>query len=250
MPRRSKGARLYWREDRELWEIRDTGQRISTGTASRREAESALAAYISRKHRPTGPAGPDEITVGAALAIYAEEHGVSVAAPERIGYALDALDAFWGDLPVSAVKGETCRRYVKVRNRSDGTVRRELGTLRAALNHCAKEGYLTVAPPVTLPPKPAAKERWLTRDEAARLLRAARSLTKGKHLADFILCGLYTGSRKASILALRIDTPSTAGGHVDTDQGVLYRRPQGKRETAKRQTPARLPARYLAHLRR
>lgn len=188
--------------------------------------------------------------MGQALTIYAEEHAATVAAPERIGYAIDALDAFWGDLPVSAVKGETCRRYAKTRDRADGTVRRELGTLQAALKYCAKEGYLTIAPAVTLPPKPPAKERWLTRDEAARLLRAARSLPKGRHLADFVLCGLYTGSRKASILGLHIDTPSVTGGHVDTVQGVLYRRPAGKRETAKRQTPARLPARYLAHLRR
>jgi len=188
--------------------------------------------------------------VGMALTIYAEEHAATVAAPERIGYAIEALDGFWGDLPVSAVKGETCRRYAKARGVSDGTIRRELGTLRAALNHCHREGYLTAAPAVTLPDKPAPKERWLTRDEAARLLRAARSLKKGRHLADFILCGLYTGSRKASILALHIDTPSITGGHVDTVEGVLYRRAAGKRETKKRQTPARLPSRYLAHLRR
>jgi len=106
------------------------------------------------------------------------------------------------------------------------------------------------SPGPLLPDKPPPKERWLTRDEAARLLRAARSLRKGRHLADFILCGLYTGSRKASILALHIDTPSVSGGHVDTVEGVLYRRSAGQRETKKRQTPARLPSRYLAHLRR
>lgn len=250
MPRRAKGPRLHWRADRENYEIRDGDTRVSTGTSSRIEAESQLAAYITRKHRPSGPTEPGAMTVGMVLTIYAEEHAPHVAAPERIGYAIDALDAFWGDLPVSAVSGATCRRYVAARGVSDGTTRRELGTLRAALNHCHREGYLTTAPAVVLPSRPPAKERWLTRDEAARLLRAARSLVKGKHLADFILAGLYTGSRKKTILGLHIDTPSTTGGHVDTLQGVLYRRPAGKRETAKRQTPSRLPARYLAHLRR
>lgn len=72
----------------------------------------------------------------------------------------------------------------------------------------------------------------------------------GKHLADFILHGLYTGSRKETILAMHIDTPSLTGGHVDTVQGIPYRKPRGKSETAKRQRPARLPSRYLAHLRR
>lgn len=250
MPRRAKGPRLHWRADRETYEIRDGETRISTGTSCRIEAESQLAAHITTKHRASGPSEPGDITVGMALAIYAEGHAANVAAPERIGYAIDALDRFWGDLPVSAVKGETCRRYAKVRGVSDGTLRRELGTLRAALNYCHREGRITTAPPVVLPEKPAAKERWLTRSEAASLLRAARSLTKGKHLADFILAGLYTGSRKQTILGLHFNTPSTVGGHVDTTTGVLYRRAAGQRETAKRQTPARLPARYLAHLRR
>ncbi|MEM9524050.1 MAG: integrase [Pseudomonadota bacterium] len=191
------------------------------------------------------------MTVSQVLALYVEEHAATTVAPERILYAVEALDRFWADLPVSAVKGETCRRYAGARGAASGTIRRELGTLQAALNHCTREGYLIHAPKVTLPPKPAPKERWLTRQEAAWLLRAARNLDKrGRHLADFILCGLYTGSRKATILALRIDISSLSGGYVDTVNGVLYRRPMGKRETVKRQRPARLPARYLAYLRR
>lgn len=252
MSRRAKGPRLFWREDREVWEIRDTGgARISTGTGSRREAEAKLADYIAIKHRPSGPAEPQELSVSHALAYYIDEHAPTVAAPERLIAAVKALDAFWSNLAVSAVKGETCRRYAIDRGKSDGTIRRELNVLQAALNHCHREGYLTVVPQVTLPKRPPAKERWLTRQEAAWLIRAARNLRKdGRHLADFILCGLYTGSRKATILGLHLDTPSLSGGHVDTETGVLYRKPGGKRQTAKRQTPARLPPRYLAHLRR
>jgi integrase len=255
MPRRAQGPRLAWRDRgpkwSSFWEIRDGKTRLSTGTDSREEAEKALAAYIERKHRPTGPASPDELSVGMCLAIYAEEHASSVASPERIGYAIDALYRFWGEQPVSIIRGETCRRYARERGASDGTVRRELGTLRAAINHCFKEGYLTAAPAVVLPPRPAPRERWLTRQEAAFLLRGARALrVDGRHLAYFILCGLYTGSRKQTILSLHINTPSIHGGHVDTVAGVLYRKPQGKRMTNKRQAPARLPASYLARLRR
>ncbi|WP_236045174.1 MULTISPECIES: tyrosine-type recombinase/integrase [Pseudooceanicola] len=185
------------------------------------------------------------------LAIYADEHAPHVASPARIGYAIEALDRIWQNLPVSAIKGETCRRYATQRGCSDGTIRRELGVLQAALNYCHREGYLVTAPKVTLPPKPDPRERWLTRQEAAWLLRGARALNKdGRHLQDFILHGLYTGSRKATILAMHIDKPSKIGGHVDTVNGILYRKPQGKRETNKRQRPARLPERYLAHLRR
>jgi integrase len=262
MARRSKGARLHWRnrepEGKEsVWEIRDGTTRISTGTDSRQDAEKALAAYLEQKHRPTGPIGPEELTISMCLTIYAEEHAAYVAAPERIGYAIDALDAFWKNLTVSAVTAATCRKYASSRMTkfgkpaSNGTIRRELNVLQAAINHCHKAGTLTTAPQITMPAKPPARERWLTRQEAAWLLRAARNLNRdGRHLADFILHGLYTGSRKETILAMHIDTPSLVGGHVDTVQGILYRKPGGKSETSKRQRPARLPSRYLAHLRR
>ncbi|ANB34650.1 hypothetical protein A6024_11800 [Rhodovulum sulfidophilum] len=265
MPRRPEGARLYWREksgQKPYWEIRDAGGiRLSTGTRCREEAEAQLAAYIERKSRPTGPVNPDELSISLCLSIYAEEHAAFVAAPERIGYAIEALDEFWRDLPVSSVTGAMCRRYAATRQRrfrdgrtapvSPGTIRRELNVLQAAINHCHGEGYLITAPKVTLPPRPDPVERFLTRQEAAWLIRAARNLRRdGRHLADFILHGLYTGSRKDTILGMHIDTPSVSGGHVDTVRGILYRKPMGKAETKKRQRPARLPPRYLAHLRR
>jgi len=38
--------------------------------------------------------------------------------------------------------------------------------------------------------------------------------------------------------------------HVDLERGIFYRKPIGKRITKKRQTPAPIPPRLLAHLRR
>ncbi|MCA0944063.1 tyrosine-type recombinase/integrase [Salipiger pacificus] len=265
MPRRPQGPRLHWRKlpgGKGVYEIRDTDNgrvRISTGTERREEAESALQDYLDRKKRNSGPTRAEELTIGQVLEIYAEEHGPHTADPARIAYAIDALVPFWGGIFVSEVKGALCRRYANQRvhkrtgkKASDGTVRRELGTLQAALKHAAKEGHLIgEAPSVTLPPKPDSKERWLTRQEAAWLLRAARHLNSdGRHLADFIVCGLYTGSRKATMLALHIDTPSISGGHVDTVNGLLYRKPQGKVMTKKQQGVARLPTPYLSKLRR
>lgn len=258
MPRLAKGPHLHWRErpDGEtVWQIRDGSTRISTRTTDRAEAEKQLAVYIDRKHRPTGPTAPTDVSIGQCLTIYGEEHAVDVAAPERIGFAIEALDRYWKDQPVSSITKATCKRYWQTRTTkfgkpaAHGTSRRELNVLQAALNHCLEGGILTSAPSVTLPPKPPAKERWLTRQEAAWLLKGARALRMdGKHLADFILHGLYTGSRKATILAMHIDMPSLSGGHVDTVTGVFYRKPLGKVETTKRQRPARLPPKYLAHL--
>jgi len=101
---------------------------------------------------------------------------------------------------------------------------------------------------------------WLTRSQAARLVRGAwrakqvmrDNVTErevGKHVARFILVGLYTGTRHASICTAAFHD-AIGRGHVDLEAGVFHRRAKGARQTKKQQTPVRLPDRLLAHLRR
>jgi integrase len=65
----------------------------------------------------------------------------------------------------------------------------------------------------------------------------------------FILIGIYTGTRAGAIAAA---SPIRAEGRsfVDLDHGIFYRLAQGKRATNKRQPPAPVPSRLLAHMRR
>jgi hypothetical protein len=70
-----------------------------------------------------------------------------------------------------------------------------------------------------------------------------------QHVARFILIGLYTGSRAGAIAAAS-PFPEPGRSFVDLDRGIFYRRPIGKRATKKRQTPAPIPPRLLAHMRR
>jgi hypothetical protein len=113
---------------------------------------------------------------------------------------------------------------------------------------------------VVLPEKPAGRNVWLTRSEAARILWAAwraRQIMRdqrtkrdvGKHIARFLLVGCYTGTRHAAICGAAFQ-PAIGRGHVDLDRGVFHRRAQGAKETRKRQPPGRLPDRLLAHMRR
>ena len=248
MPRPTKGARLYQRANG-VFEIRDGARRVSTGTRERGEAEQALAAYIASKDRPAGPRDPDQVTVAEVLDLYATERAPHVKDPARIADCIRALVPVLGPLPLSAITGEVCRRYGKARDRAPGTIRKELGTLAAAINHAHAEGYITGAPRVRLPTKPAPRDRWLTRDEAAKLIRAAYRNPKAKHLARFILVALYTGTRTDAILRLQY-MPNMAGGRVDTDAGVLYRRATGEVESKKRAPAAPIPRPLLAHLRR
>ena len=189
------------------------------------------------------------MTIDNALEIYGTERAPEVKDPGRIAYAIEALVPILGSLPVGRITGAVCRRYGKARGKAPGTIRKELGVLQAAVNYCHVEGYLTAAPKVRLPAKPAPRDRWLTRDEAARLLRAAYRNPKARHLARFILVALYTGTRSDATLRLRF-MPSTEGGWVDTAAGMMYRRGAGVVETKKRTPTIPIPGPLLAHLRR
>ena len=122
---------------------------------------------------------------------------------------------------------------------------------------------------MSLPPKGEARDRWLTRSEAAALIwhcwryRERRTVHSGmskgnpmntnrrplRHIARFILIGLYTGTRAGAIASA---SPYAEPGcsYVDLECGIFYRKPIGKRATKKRQPPAPIPPRLLAHLRR
>jgi integrase len=138
--------------------------------------------------------------------------------------------------------------------------RRELEDLRAAINHHRREGLCNAIVDVVLPQKPQARERWLTRSEAARLIWAAwrhREVQKEKptdrrsrqHVARFILVGLYTGTRSAAICGAAL-TPTEGKGFADLDAGIFYRKGHGVAVTNKRQPTIRIPSRLLAHMRR
>jgi integrase len=70
-----------------------------------------------------------------------------------------------------------------------------------------------------------------------------------RHVARFILIGLYTGTR-AGVIATASPIPELGRSFVDLDRGIFYRKPIGKRATKKRQTPAPIPPRLLVHMRR
>ncbi|QPH55575.1 site-specific integrase [Pontivivens ytuae] len=251
MPRRSKGPRLYWRKSKgnkkAVYVIRDGQHEYSTGTVDREQAEAELRLYLIRKVQGPQSAVHTDVTVSQVLTIYGEGPALEAADPARIGYAIDALDAWWGDLPVKEVSIDRCKAYATQRDRAPGTVRRELGCLIAAINYAMPAGM--ARPKTWMPPRPAARDRWLTRDEAARLIRTARQNADTRHLVPFILIGLYTGSRKTDILSLKFHEHA-AGGYVDVERGILYRKKKDARRTRKSAPTVRIPSRLLAHLRR
>lgn len=273
MPRKAKGARLVWRaESRKSdgslrnaagWFIRDGSAFVSAcgGTGDRERAERALAEWIAQKYQPARERGrdPDQIKIADVVNVYLKDVAPNHAAPAETASRLTAVLQFFGERVVGEINGKLCREFV-AGEKTEATGRRKLEDLRSALNHYRKEGYCTSVPAVVLPPKPTARERWLTRDEAAALIRTAWRMRQkwkgqesdrrtGRHIARFILVGLYTGTRSAAICSAAT-RPTPGHGFVDYERGIFYRRAPGVRETRKRQPPVKLPERLLAHMRR
>ena len=276
MPPRSRGPHLYLKKrpgGAAWWYIRDGKRRVATGA---REidldgAREALGAHIARTTRPDFSDGhADRVQVSAIVALYAKDVAPSTRRPkETAGRLLRVLD-FWGNDTVDQITPTRCRAYVRARG-SEQAARRELEDLRSAVNYAFRNRLLKAAVPVHLPEKAQPRERWLTRQEAARLILGAlgwrmapysdlstravrwrawsRDGARNPHVARFVILGLRTGTRHDAILGLSW-LPSTSGGHVDLDHGLIYRRGSVERETKKRRPPVPIDGRLAAHLHR
>ena len=224
------------------WTQSGRSRERSTGTANREQAEVALAEFIHARVRNSGPREPAQVLITDALADYAEERGPETLSPWRIAAAVKGLVPFWEAKTVAEITKETCSAFVTHRDRSPGTARRELGVLRAAVNHAHRGGRLTRTVFVHLPERPEPRDRWLTRTEAAALLRAAlREARVRLHLPLFIVIGLYTGARKEAILSLRWSQIDLTNGRIDFN-------PPGARRTNKRRARIPIPRKLLPHL--
>ncbi len=241
MSRRNEGPRLVYLKKRGCfyirWSERGRSREQSTATKDLAEAEEFFAEFLEARKQGYRPRDPTRYPIADALAEYASEHAPYTAAPQRIGFAIDALSGFWCANTIADITRETCRAYQEYCGGSDGTVRRELTVLRAAINYAARRGRLTRAPFVWLPPKPAGKSRWLTRHEAAALLNVSRKDPRCRmHLPLFILIGLYTGARKEAILSLRWP-------QVDLVRGIINFNEPGRQQTSKGRAIVPIPRR-------
>lgn len=247
MARRNQGPKLRWLNKRGgyyiCWTERGRSRERSTGTADRETAQVALAEFLQQRDRRTGPRDPAQVLVTDVLTDYARERGPKVTAPDVMGRSILPLTQFWEGMVVADVTPQACEEYQRQRARAKGTMRREIGVLRTAINWAHKNGRLTRTVPVALPEGGEPRERFLTRAEAAKLIRGSRTKKARLYLPLFILLGLYTGRRKEAILSLRWP-------QVDLDAGLIDFEIAGRARTKKRRGKVRIPARLLPHLRR
>ena len=254
MPRKTKAARLFLRtrDGRpSVYVIKDNGAEISTGASNADAAEKSLGLYLTEKARKQfldidsyAPKESHEVTCDDVLAAYIEGHVPTLLSPESVGWRVKALLPFWGAVKLSQINGQVSRRYWKYRDgKKEGTIKRELGVLQAAINYCYREGIITSAPVLVMPKVDVTEKRWLTRTEMYWLLRGARSLRPDarQQATRFIIAGRYTGSRKGVLLNTRLDMRSLTSGYIDVEQGIFYRGAINQTKSNKRKPTVRIP---------
>jgi integrase len=239
MPRRAKGPRLYLDPKRQEYVIRDRAVFIRTGFAASQDqqAHQSLANYIHEKYEPKASASP---LIEDVLNAYMNDIVPNLRSAKNTGYNLRLLDAWWHGKHAADVTPQACRAYAKTK--TPDAAAGHLKVLQSALRHWhAEYGPLPTLPRVWRPKAGGRRERWLTRNEAARLLKASRRVP---YLARMILLGLHTGSRPGVTLALE-------WSWIDLQRGIMHRKAQGARDYGnKRSPPVKLGRKIMVHLRR
>ena len=252
MPQKRKPPRLYLRKDgnRNVWIIRDGTTDVRTGCLEDQaeDAGKKLKEYLAEKYEPKRGGRASEVTLGDVLNVYFDEKADDSSRPVETKARIGRLNEFFGEMTVGEIRGKVCREFADERGTESGA-RRDLEILRAAVNYYHGEYTLDVVPKITLPDKCLPRERWMTRQEVAAMIRAARRLKQCKHIARLMLIGVYTGTRLGAMLGLQW-MPNTSGGWADLEAGVLYRKAQGERVAHnKRKTPVKIPPRLLTFMR-
>ena len=187
-----------------VWYADGRRHRHTLGTSDRREAERLLARFDAAR--------PSEVTVEWLWRAY-ERDNAGKAVLATMVHTWKALGPHFGHHEPDAISTQMCRDYTAKRRRTvrDGTIHTELGHLMTVLNWALKRRHIERSPHVERPPKPAPRDRHVTRDEAKRLIDAATA----PHVRLAIVLLLGTGARVGAVLDLTWD-------RVDFDRGLVH----------------------------
>ncbi len=200
------------------------------------DAERKLADYITAKYKPAPSPVP---SLADVLLAYRRDKVPGMKSRAAI-YNVRNLAEWWGDKKLTDVTAANCRAYTATRTQA--AARADLDKLAAAINYWHHEyGPLQVVPRVWKPPKPAPRDRWLTRSEAARFIWQCR---RTEHLKRFALVALHTGTRSGAVLKME-------WSWIDLERKIMRRRAPGAAEDrVKRTPPIRIPRKLLHFMRR
>jgi len=196
---------LFKRQDSKLWWTRFTtpnGKRIrvSTGTENRKQAQE-FADRLKAKYWTVEKLGEKpERSWQEAVVRWLDETGQKASQKDDIKH-LRWLDGHLGGLLLNQITRDVIDAIVvqrKLTGVTNATVNRMLAVIRAILRRAALDWeWLEKLPRIKLLPEPKRRIRWLSPEEANRLIAELPD-----HLADMVQFSLATGLRQANVTQL------------------------------------------------
>ncbi len=196
---------LYKREDSSIWWVRFThkGNRIqrSTGTSDHikaKEYEAKLKASLWEQER----LGVKPIYKwNDAVVRYLHETQHKVSKDSDIS-RLRWLDQYLGGVELQAINRDFLDKILttkKAEGVANATANRVVEIVRTILTKACNEWeWLNRVPSIRLLPEPIKRVRWLTRNEAERLIAELPT-----HLGDMVRFSLETGLRRSNVTGLQ-----------------------------------------------
>lgn len=211
------------------WSERDGGRTVSryqsTGSKDGAEAEAILNEWL--RNRLTIAGREATPTVESVLKHYAAS--LKKTAPTTV-ICIEHLRRELGPYRVADLNSGVVRAYSRVRMVADGTLRRELGVLIAAINLAVRDRRLAHndVPHIPLPPSGPPRKNYLAPTEIDAFLAAAMAHTpegaRLTRLTRFVYLALETGARAEAIRQLRWSSVDLAAGTIDFRNGEVSRK--------------------------
>lgn len=223
----------YWYVD----VVDASGKRIrkSTQTSKRQEAEALEAKWRLDAFQQKQWGEQPKYTFDQLMVKYLETASNEKRRPERDLYSAKNLQPHFTGRELATLGPPDMRAYIDLRKAADAkpaTINRELGLLSVAINFSIKWWGWKLENPVRgcrlKPPK--SRVRFLSDDEAVRLLKAAREAKRSPHLLPFILIALHTGCRSGELLGLE-------WSRVDLQNGLIHFDPEDTKDEEARSVP-------------
>jgi len=194
-----------WNREPELYKEKYYARKGTGNTTQRKSLRTnRLDVAVRRLHDLINSQYIEPVTVGEIYAAYRrEKHDPH----QKLKYMWRVLSPFFENLRPDQITRELCREYKEMRQKSNGTVLRELSTLRAAIR------WNNPATPAVfdMPPASPPKHDYLTRGEVEKLLQACRE----PHIALYIVLSIATAARKSALLELTWDRVDFVRGIID-----------------------------------
>ena len=197
MPIRKRGK--YWH----IQFTAPNGERVrqSARTTSRREAEELEARLKARFWREER-LGQPQATWREAVVSWLK----STTHKDRDGVLakLRWLDAYLGDAALKDITPALLHQIktAKLAEASPSTVNRHMAAVSAVLRHAQSAGWIESPPKVPRLKEPKEQWKWLTREEAARLIEALDAQPRSAHISDMARFTLATGLRESNVTGL------------------------------------------------